>query len=172
MGKVPARRRKSRSLRPSPVASGLLHSSPRKTRNDVSLDGNSESASTLLSSVPLPHDVDDVLSRGLVDDESLDDGSTGHKLRYWADELMTHMRGEKKSDRLYGTVLLTTGLTSGNRWQRLKHLLEREDESGDWLSKSEVMHLFSEIMSVLSPLLTDEDADVRLSAAESLRYRS
>lgn len=150
------------------------------------------SSSILLSYLPLPHDVDEAAKRRLLhEDGSLGDGSPGHRLRNWAHELMTHMRSPKKSDRLFGSVLLTSGLNSGNRWQRLADLLqldqegeereEGEEEEEEWqsvrqkddrLSKRELEHLFSEIMSSLTPLLTDrdEDADVRMSAAEALRY--
>ena len=87
------------------------------------------------------------------------------------------MTSGKKSDKQYGAVLCSS-LISCNR-QRLADVMDEEAEqwesardarSTDLLSHSDLIHLFGDVTAALTPLLVDEDADVRLSAAEALRY--
>lgn len=171
------RRRSTRSMRPSPVSSG----GPGRRPWSNMVRGVQVAGDGLLSSSPPP----DPSSSSFLPDDSVrltlpaDDRLTGSKLRNWAEEIIAHMRSSKSSDRQYGAVLCSS-LVSCNR----KRLADAMDEEAgllsmqmdshvrDPLSHSDLSHLFTEVLTALTPLLLDQDPDVRFSAGETLRYTS
>ena len=94
------------------------------------------------------------------------DGWDGPVLHNWAEEIIAHLTSGKSSDRQDGAVLLSSSLSCQRLRRPLINVLKRADSP----SAPVLMHLLTQIMHALVPLILDEDADVSRSAIEATGF--